>query len=63
MPGVENVETAIGGCQLFADVSKVISPSCESFQSENLILKIQRTNPAVLGNGLSIGLMVRRLGL
>ena len=63
MAGVKNVETAIGGRQLFAAVSKIISPSYESFQSENLILNIQRTNPAVLGKGLSIGLMVRRLVL
>ena len=63
MAGMENVETTVGGCKLFAVVSMVVPPSWEGLHGENLILKIQRTHSAVFGKGLSIGLMIPRLVL
>ena len=63
MPGVENVETAVGGRELFALVSVLLSPVFEGLLGEDLVLKIQQTNSAVLGKGLSIGLMIFRLVL
>ena len=63
MPGVENIETAVGGRELFTLVSVLIPPMFEGLLGEDLVLKIQQTNSAVLGKGLSIGLMIFRLVL
>jgi len=61
--GMEDIETAVGSRELFALVSVLLPPMFEGLLGENLILKIQQTNSAVLGKGLSIGLMISRLVL
>ena len=63
MPGVENIETAVGDREHFPLFSVLLPPVFEGLLGEDLVLKIQQTNSAVLGKGLSIGLMIFRLVL
>ena len=60
---MEDIETAVGGRELFAPASVLLPPVFEGLLGEDFILKIQQANSAVLGKGLSIDLMVSRLVL
>jgi hypothetical protein len=62
MAGMQNIKTAVGGGQRYALSAECLAPGGQGICGVDFILKIHRTNPAVVYKDLSIERARRRFG-